>query len=311
MLNQFLRNIGMDGSTDSAILSDFRLNLGVRYQMVFAKMKDYMTQTTATASTVAAQQYYHYPSGIVNIEGCYVTIGSVNYPMTTVNSQYQWDWLNSIQVQPTAIPQFMFPRKVDFGIYPIPQTAYTITFNYHYRDRSLNIADYTDGTVAVTNSNTTITGTNTTWTPAMVGRYFQVTDPTSTGQGYFYKVSAYTSATSLTLDNYFDGATGSSLVYRIGQTPEFPEEGHIILVDGVTADFYQGVRHDIQTATWFNNRFWTGDGDNSSRKIGDSTITGGLIGLYNSYTDRNGERVIDRNKEIHPFLDQNWGMRLS
>lgn len=309
--NQYLRNIGQENSSNATILLDFNLNLGTRYQMVLSKMKDYMTQTTISKSTVANQQYYTYPAGIVNIESVVVTIGSVRYPTTVVNSQWQWDWLNSLQVQPTAIPQFIFPRKSDFGIYPIPQDAYTMTFNYHLRDRNLSVEDYTLGTAAVTVDTTLVTITTGVMTEAMIGRWFEITDTTNTGQGYFYKILDVPTASTLTISPAFEGATGSTLSYRIGQCPEFPDEGHIILVDGVTADFYQGVRHDITSATWFNNRFWTGDGQNSSRDIGDATITGGLIGLYNQYTDRNSERVIDRKKKVYPFLDQNWGMELS
>ena len=311
LLSQFLRNIGMDASTDLAIIAEFNSNLAQRYQMVLSRMKDYMTQKTVTASTVAKQQYYHYPQGIRNIEAIFVTIGTVKYPMTPVNSQWQWDWLNAVPVQPTAIPQFFLPRRDDFGIYPIPQATYTITLNYHYRDRGLTVADYTIGTAEVTNGSATVAITTGVTTNAMAGRFFEVTDTTNTGQGYMYRISAVPTAASLTLENVYEGASGSSLTYRIGQVPEFPEEGHIILVDGCTADFYSGPRHDINTATFFNNKFWTGDGTNNSRNMGDNTITGGLIGLYNQYTDRNSERIIERNKKIYPFLDQNFGMVLS
>jgi len=309
--NQFLRNVGSDGSSNTAILADFNANLGNRYQMVLAKMKDYMTQKTVTTTTVASQQYYHYPAGITNIESIVVTIGSVNYPTTVVNSQWQWDWLNSLQVQPTAIPQFIFPRRDDFGIYPKPQDAYTLTFNYHYRDRNLSVADYTTGTATVTNGSQTVAIATGVTTAAMANRWFQITDTTNTGEGYWYRILDVPTVASLTLETSYEGATGASLNYRIAQCPEFPDEGHIILVDGVTADFYAGVRHDITTSTWFNNKFFTGDGQNNSRDMGDNTISGGLIGLYNQYADRNGERIIDRKKKVYPFMDQNFGMTLS
>lgn len=310
--SQYLRNIGMDGSTDSAILADFTANLGNRYQMILSRMKDYVTQKDITQETVAAQQYYNYPEGLVNIEGTVVQIGGVHYPMTVVNSQWQWNWLNALQVQPTAIPQFIFPRQSDYGIYPIPQTSdYPITFSYHYRDRNLNIDDYTTGTVTVTNGSTLVTGAGATFTAAMAGRWLEVTDPANTGQGYFYYITAVPTSATLTLQNTYEGASAGSLAYRIGQTPNIPEEGHITLVDGATADFYSGIRHDIETATWYNNKFYTGDGQNASRDYGLSTITGGLIGLYNNYTDRNTERVIDRKKKVYPFLDQVWGLTLS
>lgn len=311
ILNQYLRNIGLAGTTDASILADFYANLAQRYNMILAKLHDYMVQKTISMSTVAGQQYYFYPNGIVNIESIVVTIGNVHYPTGFVNSQYQWDWLNSLTVQPTAIPQFVFPRRDDFGIYPIPGDIYDVTFNFHYRDRGLTVADYTTGTVTVTNNSATVTGAGTTFTPAMVGRFLQVVTATNSGYGYFYRIAAYVSATEVTLQIPYEGATGGTLIYRIGQCPEIPDEGHIILVDGITADFYSGIKHDAETSTWFNNKFFTGDGQNGSRKEGDNTIAGGLIGLYNQYTDRNMERVIERKKEIYPFMTQNWGMSLT
>ena len=307
--NSFYRNAGLDNSQDTAILADFKANLGTRYQMVLAKMRDYMTQKTVTSTTVASQQYYHYPVGITNIESIVVTIGSINYPTTIVNSQWQWDWLNSLQVQPTAIPQFIFPRRDDFGIYPKPQAAYTITFNYHYRDRNLGVEDST-GTATVTHDSQLVTVVGTV-TSAMVNRWFQITDPTEDGEGYWYRISAVPTALTVTLESAYQGSGGTGFAYRIGQTPEFPEEGHVILVDGVTADFYSGVRHDITTATFFENKFWTGSGTNNSRDMGSNEILGGLIGLYNQYADRNNERIIDRKKKVYPFLDKAFGMTLS
>jgi hypothetical protein len=316
LLAQFFRNIGQQNisSSDPAyatILADFNNNLGARYHMVMSKMRDYATQLQKTTSTVASQQYYHYPVDVMNIESVVVTIGSVNYPTTVVNSQWQWDWLNAIQVQPTAIPQFILPRKVDFGIYPIPQDAYTLTFNYHYKDRNLTVADYTTGTVTVVNGSTLVTGSGVVYTNAMIGRWFEVTDATNSGQGYYYKITDVPTSATLTIETAFEGASAGSLAYRIGECPDFPDEGHSILTDGATSDYFAGMRHDMEDATWWNNKFFTGDGQNSKRDYGDNTITGGLIGLYNTYTDRNQERVIDRKKNVHPFMEQNWGLKLS
>ena len=57
---QFLRNIGKQGSIDVTILADFNNNLGQRYQMVFGALKDYSTSIPKTSTTVATQQYYYY-----------------------------------------------------------------------------------------------------------------------------------------------------------------------------------------------------------------------------------------------------------
>ena len=313
---QFLRNIGKSGtsatSTEGAVIkSDFNFHLGSRYQLIMAKLADYMTQGTKTASTVAAQQYYAYPMGVVNIEDVVVTIGTVKYPLEVINSQRQWDVLNAIPIQATVIPQFVFPRRDDFGIWPIPQGIYTITFNYHLRDRSLLVDDYTAGTVTVANASTTVTGDSTTFTAGMVGRWFTVTDTTSADYGYWYRIGGFTSTAVITLEQSWQGTGAASLAYKIGQCPEIPEEGHIILVDGVTADFYAGYKDDIEQATWFNNAFFTGDGNNNSRVEGDQKIKGGLIGLMNMYADRNQTKIINRKPKLNPLGQKVWGYSIT
>ena len=277
LLAQHLRNIGKQGSTDTTLITDFQNNLAQRYQMVLV-----------------------------------ITVGSVNYPLTVISSQHSWDVLNAIQIQPSAIPQFIFPRRDDFGIWPIPQDAYSITFNYYIRDRSLLVDDYTTGTVVATAGSTTITGTTTTFTAGMVGRWFTITDTANPDYGYWYRISGYSSATSLALENGWQGTTiSSATTYKIGQCPEIPEEGHVMLVDGTTADFYAGIRADIEKATWFDNKFWTGQGNNSNRKIGDDTIKGGLIGLMNRYSSRDNKSLVNRQPKIWPPNFKVWGSTIS
>lgn len=309
---QFLRNIGKQGSTDATIIADFNARLANRYQMVFATMNNYQTQQPKTSTTADSVQYYHYPLGVSKVDDCIITIGNVNYPLQVINSQHSWDILNAIQIQPSAIPQFIYPRRDDFGIWPIPRGAYTITFYYYIRDRSLIVPDYTEGTISLTNGDTSIIGTGTNFTPAMVGRWFEVTDISNADYGWWYRVSGYNSTTSLTLENAWQGTTtSSSVTFRIGQCPEIPEEGHILLVDGVTADFYAGPRADIEKATWFDNMFWTGQGNNSSRRLGDDTIKGGLIGLANRYSDRDDSGLVYRQPKVWPPQYKVWSSNIN
>lgn len=69
------------------------------------------------------------------------------------------------------------------------------------------LADYQTGTVEVTNGSTTVTGTGTTWTAAMDGRKFKVTDDDDV---YTF---TYVSATSGTLDRAYLGDTDTSANY--------------------------------------------------------------------------------------------------
>lgn len=249
--------------------------------------------------------------GVSKIDDVVVTIGSVQYPLQVINSQHSWDVLNAIQIQPSAIPQFLFPRRNDFGIWPIPQAAYTVTFYHFIRDRSLLVEDYTAGTIAVTNGDATVTGTSTTFTAAMVGRWIEVTDTTNADYGWFYRIASYTDATHIELENTWQGTTATGLAYRIGQTPEIPEEGHSILVDGVASDYYAGIRSGEDKAMFWNNKFWTGDMNNNSRKIGDDNIKGGLIGLVNTYSDRDESALVTSQPKVFPPQYKVWSTSIS
>lgn len=148
LYNAFLQNTGnLNNSSDTNLVSFFKRHLSSRYQLVLSKLSNYATQQTQTASTVADQQYYHQPPGLVDVEAVNITIGSRDHNLKPVNSQSEWNRLNAIDIQAGSLPQYFFVRRDDFGIWPIPQDAYTITLDYHFRDRNLTTADYTTGTV--------------------------------------------------------------------------------------------------------------------------------------------------------------------
>ena len=78
------------------------------------------------------------------------------------------------------------------------------------KQQFLFAALYDTGTVDVTRSSTTVTGTNTVFTGAMVGRQFRL------GVGSpIYTIATYTSATSIELDQVYAGATASTQDYQI------------------------------------------------------------------------------------------------
>ena len=319
MYQQFLRNIASVGSTDANIQAEFNTELGATYQTMMSKLKNYKTVKQAALTTVTgampnsspANQYYPYPEGEVNIEGITVTVGSVSFPLKIINSLYDWQQLNAIQIQASALPQFYFPRTDDWGIWPIPQAAYSGVISYHYRDRNLSVSDYSTGSVTVTANSATVSGSGTTFTAAMVGRWFCVTDPTLSGQGYWYRISAFTNTGQITLGWPYTGTTGSGVTYLIGESPELPEEGHMVLVDGATAGFYSHYRKDTESAERFSNLFYTGDVGNKEREEGNTKIAGGLIAMINRYCDRDDQRIINRRPRLNPLQYKVWAQTIS
>lgn len=292
------------------MLADFNINLGNRYQLALAELTGFKTQEPRTATTTASQQYYSYPAGTISIVNAVITVGSYKNPLTIVNSQSRWDFLNALTIQPSAIPQFIFPRKDDFGIWPTPQGAYTITFNGNMRDRNLAVDDYTTGTIGVTNASTAAVGVGTTFTAGMVDRWLEITSTAAAGHGVWYRIATFTSTTVLALDTPFEGTTATGLTYRICETPELPEEGHIILVDGVTADYYGGKQKDSEHFRYFDNKFWTGSPINDNREIGSARIRGGLIGLINRYSDRDKGHIVYRKRNINTN-DKIWATTIA
>jgi hypothetical protein len=74
------------------------------------------------------------------------------------------------------------------------------------------VAPYSTGTVSVTNSSTTVTGSGTSWTSAMAGRHFRLGSAIP-----FYKISAVVSATEITLASAYGGDTATGQTYEIFQ----------------------------------------------------------------------------------------------
>lgn len=74
---------------------------------------------------------------------------------------------------------------------------------------------YSTGTVSVTQDSTTVTGSGTTWTEEMVGQHILV-------DGDFYEITAFVSATQLTIGSGFVGDSQSGLTYVISTVNFYP-----------------------------------------------------------------------------------------
>lgn len=288
LLNDFLDNTGNPGSTDATLISFFQRHLGIRYQDLLAELSNFKTQSPPqTAATVAAQQYYHNPPGIIDIEDVTVDIGDQVIPLTVVNSEQVWNHLNYISI--SSWPTHIFPRRDDFGLWPIPDAVYTLSFGSHYRDRNLTNADVT-GTATFTNNDETVTDSGTSFTALMVGRWIKAdTD------GYWYRLASFTSTSAMELETVYEGTTGS-LAYTLGESPETPEETHILLSYGATADYFRGPRKDSKTADFWEGKY--------------------LLGLERAkkrYASRSNKRLIKRNivKKANQDVSWLWGKTIS
>lgn len=195
------------------------------------ELRIYFTEETRTFTTVTdaisgtSNQAYPRPENFKTLTDLYVTVGTDQYKADLIQDPGLWRDLNATTTQNTGdYLQFCFIRQNRIELQPIPASANTATITYNSFSKPLVSDDYTTGTITtLANEGTAITGSGSTWTAGMVGRYLRID-----ADGEWYKISAFTSTTAITLATEYQGtaiAAGTS-AYTIGQMPITPPETH-------------------------------------------------------------------------------------
>jgi hypothetical protein len=187
-----------------------------------------------TTTTDSTNQFVSLPSYVDRVSSVYITIGSIRYSPTEATTREMWDAMNIFTIK-SDIPDWWYAFDGKVGLYPTPSTSgNTITINSKRQVKDLSVADYITGTITTTATVagvTTVTGSSTTWTTQMIGRYLQITEGGSnTGDGYWYEIATVPSSTSLTLVRNYGGTaiTAGSASYTIGQVGYLPEPYQIL-----------------------------------------------------------------------------------
>ena len=268
----------LDNSSTNLTLGDQFINDS--YRRVVAERDWDFVQKTATATTVASQQFYNLPYDYEKLITTSITVGTQVYTPKEAPTRAFWDQLNSVSSFTSNFPEWFFIFNGQIGYYPTPSTsAFTITYVYDRLVIDLSMADYTTGTVTVTNGSTTVTGTGTTWTAPMVGRYIKIT-PTDTagasGDGFWYQIATVASTTSLTLVKAYQGVTVSAgTAYAIGQMSVLPDAYQDLPVYDAVRLYYSSIkpeqeRYNMYSQIW--DRLHTGLIADHSDKTTDPTI---------------------------------------
>ena len=256
------------GDTTSTTLTRFKRWGNQGYQLVLAEFGRPSTERTQTALTVASQQYYTLPPDVLFIKSITVTISSVPYPLEEIHDQKTWNVLNADLTGTSDIPTYYFVRQgfgiggSEIGIFPKPASASnTITVVYEAGDRDLTQDAITTGTVTVTNGDATITHSGTSFTAAMVGRYFKTTN-----DGVWYRIASFTDTSNLELENVFEGTTNAAQVYTISEAFNLPEDMQDLPLY-FTLQRYYDMRQDSQSSLKYKALFEAGLRDGKRRWI--------------------------------------------
>jgi len=291
-----------DVSSSSLTFIKDEINSSISFMM--AELADYQVQRVQTAATVVNQQFYHNPPDLTQIDSMTLTSGTVSYTLTPVDSYEEWNKLNTVPFSGTAIPRFFFQRRDDFGIWPKPQAIYTMTLVYPYRQVEMTADDYATGTVTATENSQTITGSGTTFTAAMANRWFQ-----AQGDKEWYRLSAFSSTTAMSIESAYEGITGATLSYLIGESPEMPPELHELIAYRVASIYFASQRRDKDASAFWSNMFWNEDPTNNSRNFEDAK--GGFLGAIKRYAQRSDSRIIHHRQSGKPFDSILWGSLIS
>lgn len=269
--------------------------------------KDFKTLALPkTMSTVADQIYYHYPPGMNTIESATMTVSGTTWPLEVIHSQETWNVYQMNSVTSSTVPLFIFPRQYDFGIYPTPSDAFTVTLTGHYLPTNMTASDHTAGTIAIAQNAVAVTGTDTAFTSSMINRWLVPTGSSGQPNGSWYRISAYSSATAITLESYFEETSISGSTYLIGESPELPEELHPFIPYRVAGIYYLVRRKDPVKSQYFMNMYYTGDPANPRR---DASVVGGVTGIIQEYKNKgsNNSQIVyvgrNQREDYNPFTE--------
>lgn len=238
-------------ATTNLTLGDQLINDSLRY--LTTKYFFNERSQNIPGGTIASTQDYPLPYNIKTILNVYVSVGNVRYQPKECPTREFWDSLNFVPYT-SDIPQFYYIYNKRLYLFPTPaSSSNTITVNYKIRLTDLSQADYATGTVTLTNASSTITGSGTTFTSAMVGRWIYATPPT--GDGNWYEIGGYTSATSMSLINQYQGSTASGITTLIGEVPLLPEDYQDLPLYRACSIYFTSRVPDQARAEMFKNLY--------------------------------------------------------
>lgn len=222
------------------------------------------TGSQSGTHTVTTQRYV-LPQYTSKPKGVYVTVGGYRYSPKEVTTEREWDALNQTVITGDIATHY---RIYDgfLEIYPKPSTNGSVVTIYARRiARDLTFADFTTGTVdIVTNGSQLVTGSGTSWTAPMAGRWLKITPSntaTADGDGYWYEIAKVISSTTLVLRKPYLGTsltTGAAAAYIIGEASLIPEPHDVLPVYDALKTYFTSVEPNNDKAQLYGTLFDNG-----------------------------------------------------
>lgn len=241
--------IGISTATSSQALTNIKQDINQGLRIFKNASRRYWTRKEVTTNLVANQQYYTMPEDMVRVTTARVTSGGLTLPVVMIDSEEMWNRLNLIPAMTVGIPTTGFIRgKNEIGLYPVPSLNSTngLIVSYESRLKDMSLDDSTP-IINVTNGSVTVAAATSVFNANMVGMSLQVTDGSD---GNWYPIVGYTSPTAITLENVYQGTSGTGVASLIGSVPDIPEDYHLGLVYYAAYNYFL-KRKDSNTAAGY------------------------------------------------------------
>ena len=238
------------------------------------------TKKEKIANLTADKQYYQIASDMHRVSSVRCRTsgnGQVIVPLTEVQSEYEWNKLNSYPFS-TSYPTHYFIRGNDeIGIYPCPSETIVdgLIVTYEPRIRDMGIDDFTftadvvQNGVNITNPDGGLPGG---FKPYMTENFWIKSNDAEDGN--WYKVHKILSSDHMQIDNNYLGPTGTGVSFTMGQVPPYPEEYHEAAIYYAAFKFF-AMRKDTDSSAMYRTLFE--DALDQYRETYGSKTTGGVI----------------------------------
>jgi len=236
--------LSRDNSTANSTLGKSLINIFIKKILI---ARDWtFNRGSFTDKSVAAQQNYPKSYNCWRIREIKVKVGNLYYFPKEVTSREVWTNLNRTVVTSDAASKF-FVEPDHVEIYPVPATNDNDIISYFQKlILSLSATDYVTGTVSVSAGGTAVTGSGTTFTAAMVGRFIKFTD-----DGYWYEISAFTDTTHITIKREARVAISGG-AYTISELIPLPFGFGDIPLWSALAMYFQSIEEPSQAREYQN-----------------------------------------------------------
>lgn len=245
--------------TSAANLTAGKERINHHYTFLLAEANNYVVERTKYSILKEDQRSYLLSPDYIQMKTVRVKNSAGDWiPVDEVVSLNKWHARTTSSTRQASVPTGWIiineQGNLHLEVDPLPDAdgnlaSPNLELVYEgYQDDLTFPADYTTGTIDLTNGSAAVVGSSTVFAASHVGRFLKPTN----GK-YWYEIKLRNSDTSATLVNYFQETTITGSGYTIAEMMRLPREFHYTPIWGAVWDYYMPINQ--KKADEFKNRY--------------------------------------------------------